>query len=400
MRIIVVHNRYRSTSPSGENAVVEAETALLRSADHEVELYTAESDTIEGSSLPRKAMLPARLIWSTEDHHKMRRAIRAFRPDVVHIHNTFPLISPSVVHAARAERVATVATLHNFRLACVNGMLFREGGPCNLCVGHGPWSGVIHACYRDSRAASLNVALGITTHRLLGTWRQHISSFIALTEFAKAKLVASGLPADRIVVKPNFVYPVERSRPAAGRHVLFMGRLSAEKGVHLLLDAWAGSSIPLVVAGDGPEREALEAHASAIGGAVTFVGNQPREVCNDLLRDARVLAVPSLWYEGFPMVVAEAYANGVPVIAPAHGSFLEIVRDGVTGRLFQPLDAGSLTLALHEVTDPQVSESMGREAKDTYERLYTPARNLEALLHTYEDAIDARSRTNTAPSAG
>jgi glycosyltransferase involved in cell wall biosynthesis len=401
MKVLVVHNRYRSQSASGENTVVDQETALLRSAGHEVVLYIAESDTIEVFPLHRRVALPARTVWSPSDYKSLRRQIRSLKPDVVHIHNTFPLISPSAVHAAHAEGVPVVMTLHNFRLTCVNGLLFRDGGPCELCVGRGPWSGVVHACYRGSRAASLTVAVGITAHRLLGTWTERVSSFIALTGFARTKLIEAGLPAARIAVKPNFVYPTDRPRTGAGKHVLYLGRLSPEKGVLLLLDAWTASSLPLVIAGDGPGRADLEAHATDLGGSVTFLGNQPRDVCSELLREARMLVVPSLWYEGFPVVVAEAYAQGVPVVAPGHGSFPEIVTDGQTGVLFRPGDAASLTQAMEQLSDPDASIAMGRRAKQRYEDRYGPERNLESLLRVYAEATELNSDgRQAAPSSG
>ena len=392
MKILTVHNRYRSESASGENTVVEEETNLLRSGGHTVLSYVAESDQIAGFSIRKKAALPLRVVWSREDHARLRALIRSAAPDVIHIHNTFPLISPSAIHASNDEAVPVVATLHNFRLVCSNGLLFREDAPCELCVGKGPWRGFLHACYRDSRAATLPIALGITTHRALGTWTRGVSRYFVLTSFAKSRFVANGLPTQRIVVKPNSVRRPERPRSGAGTHALFLGRLSPEKGVRLFLAACSRTSIPVVIAGDGVDRTVLEAKAGLLGDKVSFVGHRSREECSELLRGARMLVVPSLLYEGFPAVVAEAYAHGVPVVAPAHGGFPEIVIDGETGALFRPGNATSLADAIERLSDPTLSSTMGLAARSRYEDLYSPERNLATLLRVYGEAISERSK--------
>jgi glycosyltransferase involved in cell wall biosynthesis len=388
MRLVVVHNRYRSAQPSGENLVVDQETALLRAAGHEVVGYERESDDIQRSPLLQRALVPARVIWSPEDRAGLSKVLERVRPDVVHVHNTFPLISPSVLAASRAHGVPVVATLHNFRLLCANAQLLRDGVPCELCVGRVPWRAVAYRCYRESALASAPIALGIQVHRSRRTWLEGVTRFVAVTQFVKQRFIDGGIPATQIRVKPNFVPRPSRRREGPGGYMVFLGRLSPEKGVDLLLDAWSPELGELLVVGDGPARAELEARAARHGPSVRFLGSQPRERCMELLRAARALVVASRWYETFGLGVVEAYAHGVPAIGPAFGPFPDLVQDGRTGLLFAPGDSGDLRSKLVRLADPEVSMQMGEEAWRSYEASYTPERNLVQLLEIYREAIE------------
>jgi glycosyltransferase involved in cell wall biosynthesis len=388
MRLVVVHNRYRSAQPSGENLVVEQEAGLLRMAGHEVVPYDRASDDIVASSLLQRSLIPGRVVWSPGDRACLAELLEEVRPDVVHVHNTFPLISPSILEACRAYGVPVVATLHNFRLMCANAQLLRNGRPCDLCVGRVPWRGVVHRCYRDSAAATIPVAVGIQVHRSRQTWTKGVAAFIALTEFVRQQYVDGGFPGDRIRVKPNFVPRPPRRRASAGSYFLFLGRLSPEKGVDVLLDAWGPGLGHLLIVGDGPSRRELEARAARHGNNVQFLGSQPRERCMELLTDARALIVASRSYETFGLVVVEAYAHGVPVIAPALGTFPDLVREGRTGLLFSPGDPGDLHRKLLQIGDPEQSRQMGEKAWQRYEADYTPERNLVTLEAIYREVID------------
>jgi glycosyltransferase involved in cell wall biosynthesis len=387
LRIVVLHNRYRSVQPSGENLVVEQETDLLRAAGHEVVPYLRASDEIADYSLPQRTLVPGRVVWSPKDRRCLARLLREVRPDVVHLHNTFPLISPSVIEACRAHGVPVVATLHNFRLMCANAELLRDGRPCDLCVGHIPWRGVAHRCYRGSAVASIPVAVGIQVHRSRQTWTKGVTTFIALTEFVRQQYVAGGFPEDRIRLKPNFVPRPCRRRAGAGSYFLYLGRLSAEKGVDVLLDAWDPELGRLLIVGDGPARLELEARAARHGDSVEFLGSQPRERCMELLTDARALVISSRGHETFGLVAVEAGAHGVPAVAPASAAFLELIRDGRTGLLFSPGDPKDLRRRLHQLLDPEQSTRMGVRARQRYEAEYTPERNLATLLAIYREAI-------------
>jgi glycosyltransferase involved in cell wall biosynthesis len=393
VRVLVVHNRYRSELPSGENHAVDQEVDLLQRAGHEVFRYERESDEIQRFPIVEKAALPLRLMWSRADHARVAELLAQLRPQVVHVHNTFPLISPSVLGACAAAGTPVVATLHNFRLFCANGLLFRDGRPCETCLDRSSLPAVRHACYRDSRLASLPLSVSLQVHRSLGTWHRGVTAFIALSQFAKRKLAHAGLSAGRIHVKPNFVRRAhDGGRAGSDGHFLFLGRLSEEKGVDLLLDAWSASFGRLLLAGDGPKRDWIEGQLARHAGSVELLGPRSRQACMDLLAGARALVVPSRWYEGFPLVVAEAYAQGVPIVAPSHGTFPEIVEDGGSGLLFPPGDAEGLADRLRELRADGTSRRMGRRARQLYEERYTPERNLELLLAIYERAMtEARS---------
>ena len=400
MRIVVVHNRYRSAQPSGENLVVDQEAGLLRAAGHEVVPYEQASDDIADSSLLRRAVVPGRVVWSPEDRARLARLLEEVRPDVVHVHNTFPLISPSILDACRAHDVPVVATLHNFRQMCANAQLLRNGRPCELCVGRVPWRGVVHKCYRNSALATIPVAVGIQVHRSRHTWTEGVTIFIALTEFVRRQFIADGFPAGSIQVKPNFVPRPQTGREGAGSYFLYLGRLSAEKGVDVILDAWVPELGQLLIVGDGPDRQQLEARAARHGDSVRFLGGQPREQCMRLLTNARALVVASRSYETFGLVVVEAYAHGVPTAGPALGVFPDLIQEGQTGLLFPPDHPEQLRTKLLQLLDPELSVRMGKEAQRRYESDYTPERNLALLVDIYREAIALSAGRDESRSGG
>ncbi|MCA1567947.1 MAG: glycosyltransferase [Acidobacteria bacterium] len=392
MKILLAHNRYKQ--PGGEDQVFAAEAALLEAGGQHVVRYTVHNDQVEGMSAPA---LAGATLWNRAIYRELRAMFRRERPDVVHFHNTFPLVSPAAYHAARAEAVPVVQTLHNYRLLCPNAMLMREGRVCEDCLGRAvSWAGAARACYRESRAASGVTTLMLATHRALGTWREAVDVYVALTEFARRKFVEGHLPADKIVVKPNFVEAGIRPSEGPGDYALFVGRLSPEKGVGVLLGAWRNlPHIPLKILGDGPLIE--EARAAAREGdlapRVEVLGRRERSEVLDLMRRARVVVFPSQWYEGFPLTIAEAFACGVPVIASRLGAMEEIVADGRTGLHFTPGDAADLATKIawawaHE----REMEVMGREARREYEKKYTAERNYRMLTEIYRRAIKQNGR--------
>lgn len=390
LRILLVHNRYRSRFTSGENRVVEAEGALLRSEGHQVFEYVRESDEIESFGIARRLMLPARVVWSQEDARAVTRLSLRVRPDVAHIHNTFPLISLSVLRSFEDLAIPVVMTLHNPRLFCANAQLFRDGRPCEDCLGGSPLPGLIHACYRDSRAATAPITASIAFHRWTDTLG-HVARFVTPSSFLRTRMIAGGLRAERVVVKPNFVRSPDRLRIGPGSHHLFLGRLSSEKGPDLLTAAWTPDLGTLLMAGDGPMRDRLASVAAATTG-VQLLGHRSAEECSNLLRGARALVVPSRVYEVFPVAVVEAFAHGVPVIAPAHGPFPEIVGDGVRGLLFRPGDVSDLRRCLRAMADDELSQRLGEHARRTYEERYTPEHCLRSLESIYAEALDGDPR--------
>ena len=383
LRVAFVHNQYRSAQPSGENTAVKLEVELVRDAGCEVFLYERSSDEIAEFSPAQKAMLPARVVWSRGDKNRLGAFLEQTRPDVVHVHNTFPLISPAAIGVSAARGLPVVVTLHNFRTLCVNALLFRDGQPCELCVGRSPLPGVVHRCYRGSRAASAPIAASIVLHRLRGTWSRGVARFIALSRFARDRFVAGGLPADRIDVLPNFVARPRVHRSGPGDYFLYLGRLSPEKGIDLLASAWSSEMGRLLVVGEGPTRASVESTLRRHGDSVTLLGSQPHGRAMEILAKARALIMPSRVYEGSPVVLAEAYARGVPVIGPRHGAFAEYIEDGETGLLFNPGDPVHLGECIGALQTSQTAARMGEGARALFERTFTPEQHRTELLEIY-----------------
>lgn len=378
-RVLVVHNRY--LSPGGEDAAVEAEVALLRRRGHAVAIYVRYNEELD-HMLPPVAL--ANMMWSSRTAREIATIIEGFHPDVVHAHNTFAVVSPSVYWAADRAGVPVVQTLHNYRLLCVQAMLLRADQVCEACVGRSPWSGVRHRCYRGSRLQSAALAGMLALHRALGTYRHKVARYIALSEFGRAKFVAGGLPADRVVVKPNFV---DLARPEDGPRNggLFVGRLSPEKGIATL--AAALKQLPGVridVIGTGPEAARLE----GLPGVRLLGWREPREVYTRMAH-AAYLVMPSIWYEGFPRTLVEAYACGLPVIASRIGALAELVEPGATGLTAEPGSARELAAQIAWAeANPARMRVLGERARARYEKELTPEANYRQLTAIYASASE------------
>lgn len=386
----MVHASYRQRG--GEDAAVDREVALLRARGHEVVEYRRSNADLDERGAFGRLGLAARAVWARDVVRELRERVAREVPDVAHVHNTHFAISPAALRALHGAGVPVVQTLHNYRLLCANGLLFREGRVCDDCVGSPvAWRGAMRGCYRGSRATSAAVAAATATHSAIGTWSRCVDRFVALTEFQRAQLVRGGLPAEKIAVKPNFVDPDPGPRDGAGDHVLFVGRLAPEKGVEVLLRALdAVPGIPARVVGDGPLLPGARAAASRRSGLEVLGWRRPQEV-TALLQRARCLVVPSEWYEGFPLVVVEAFACGVPVVASRLGSLAELVENGETGVLVPPGDAGALAAALAAAWErPDAMAAMGARARRAYERRYTADEAHRTCMSIYAEAIASR----------
>jgi len=389
MRILLCHNFYQHRG--GEDYVFADEGALLERRGHEVARFSLHND-----ALGKMGRLSAarNTIWSRDSHNAIRDQVRQFRPDVVHFHNTFPLMSPAVYYAARHEGVAVVQTLHNYRLVCPNALFFRDGRICEDCIHKAaPWPAVAHACYRGSRPASAAVMVMLTVHRIAHTFDRAVDAYIALTTFARGKFIDAGFPADKIHVKPNFVYPNPAVGNGAGGYAIFVGRLSPEKGLKTLLAAWESldGKIPLKIVGDGPMASYVRERAGRLKG-VEWLGQRPIAETYDLVGDARFLVFPSEWYETFGRVAIEAFGKGTPVLASDLGAMSELVEDGRTGLLFRSANAQSLADAVHKLADnPDRLASMRNAARSEFEAKYTADENGRALETVYRAAIASRA---------
>jgi glycosyltransferase involved in cell wall biosynthesis len=382
MRILQLHTRYRH--PGGEDAVVRAEREVLEQAGHEVHEHIEENP----ASPVRAAVALAGSLWNPLSARRVINAIDAARPDVAHVHNTWFASSPSVLSALRRRQIPVVMTVHNYRLICVNALFLRDGAPCEKCLDRGPWPAVRHCCYRGSRATSAVAAAGIAVHRGLGTWSRFVDRFIVLSEFARGRLVHAGLPPHRLVLGSNFVEdPGPRSTaPSESRDVLFVGRLSTEKGVHVLLDAWrtaACRGLRLDIIGDGPDRGRLEENAPP---GVAFLGHRPAAEVMDKLLRARVLIIPSLWYEGQPLTALEGLAAGTPLVLSGIGGLPEILGGREAGWITPPKRPDALAQSLVQLADDDAVDSYGAHARQRYLDAFTPAAAVARLEAVYADA--------------
>lgn len=381
VRVLVAHNRYQQRG--GEDAVVEEDVAMLRARGHEVMLYERDNHELQQMSKAEAAM---QALWSRRTTREVGSMLDDFRPQVLHVHNTFPLISPSVYWAASRRGVPVVQTLHNFRLVCPQGLMLRDGRPCEDCVGRMPWPGVVHGCYRDSRAQTATLATMLAGHRAAGTWQRHITRYIALNSFCRDRFVAGGLPADKIVVRPN---SVDMAAPAATprQGFLFVGRLAPEKGIAVLADAVArpGLQSAVRIAGTGPQADLLDGKPR-----IQALGALPAAAVYEEMRQALALVLPSIWYENFPRTLVEAYACALPVIASRLGAMASLVEDGSTGLLFTPGDAGDLAAKLRWAeTHPDRMLAMGQAARRRYEAELTGDAGYRNLMGIYAAAIGA-----------
>lgn len=382
MRILSVHNIYQIRG--GEDESRESEERLMREYGHDVDSYEETNDRLAQISTVEMAL---RTVWSHESYQEVKRRLTEQHYDVVHVQNFFPLISPSIYYAAQEKGVPIVQTLRNYRLLCPNALFFRDGQVCEECLGKFiPYPGVLHGCYRENRAASAVTATMLTVHQILRTWTQKVDRYIALTNFARNKMIEGGLPADKIIVKPNFVHPDPGMGEGRGGYALYVGRLSVEKGLDTLLTAWEqlGNAMPLKIVGDGPLSEDVARLAERLPN-VEWLGRQPMIEVHRLMGDARVVIFPSKWYETFGRVAVEAFAKGTPVIAAKIGAIAELVDHGRTGLHFQPGNAGDLVNTLEWVlAHPTDLTQMRQACRTEFETKYTAQANYQQLLEIYK----------------
>ncbi|MCU1335637.1 MAG: glycosyltransferase [Bryobacterales bacterium] len=393
--ILLIHNSYQQAG--GEDRVFDLEVRLLQANGHRVYQYQDHNRRVPGMG---RMELVLGTIWNNSSYRDVTALIQRERIGLVHVHNTFPLISPSVYYAARKAGVAVVQTLHNYRLLCPDAKLMRQGKVCEDCLGRSiPWPGVVRGCYQGSRCATAVTAAMTSTHRLLGTWSKCIDQYVALTEFARSKFIEGGLPAAKIAVKPNFIDP----DPGCGRpgdYALFVGRLSPEKGLATLIEAWdrLANPIPLRVIGDGPLSPQILA-AAARNPRIQWMGALPASEVRRQMQSARFLVCPSIWYESFGMIIVEAFSTGLPVIASNLGAMAELVEHERTGLLFTPGDPADLARIVQFALDrPQLLDYMRMRARREYEQHYTASTNYHLLMSIYEDA-DRHNSARVRPNA-
>lgn len=387
MKILMLHNRY--LIPGGEDQCSVAEAALLRDQGHEVELLEEDNRRVEQLGHTRTAL---RTVWSRESYRRIDELLRSGNFDILHVQNFFPLWSPSIYYAASRNHVPVIQTLHNYRLMCANALLFRDQHLCQECLGRFmPWHGVVHACYRNSRAASAVVASMVGAHKLAGTWRKRVATYIAVSEFAREIYVAGGLPAEKIAVKPNFIHPSPEPGAGGGGYALYVGRLNVEKGVATMLEAWksAHEAIPLKIAGEGPLAELVITTARECS-RIEYLGAKLLPEVLDLMRRAEFLIFPSELYETMGRTIMEAFAVGTPVVAARIGPPATMVIPGETGFHFTPGSVAELRERAEWCSrNLDQLRAMRGKARQAFEARYTGAANAAMLLAIYGRAQEA-----------
>ena len=385
MRILIAHNFYQQ--PGGEDTVYYAEKKLLEDCGHEVIPFTVHNDEVNGMG---RLTLARKTLGNRELCQRLGQIVATRRVQVAHFHNTLPLISPAAYHAARSAGAAVVQTLHNYRILCPNGLLFRDGQVCERCIGKLlPWQGIAHGCYRESRVTTAMVALTVAGHRMVGTYHRDVDLYITPSQFTRRLTLKAGLPEQRVVVKPHFVYPDGGVGTGDGGYAMFVGRLSSEKGLDTLLQAWRmlPNAPALKIVGDGPLADRM----NGLPANVEWLRRQPPEKVHELLGRAAMLIFPSECYETFGRVVAEAFAAGTPVIASNVGSAAEMIDHGRTGLLFTGGNTNDLAkqVALMLADRAQLA-TMRQAVRKQFDDRYSAASNYQQLLTIYRSAMQSR----------
>ncbi len=399
-RVLQVQNRH-APGWGGEETVVALEKRMLEDRGHVVEDFQVSNARLKNAHPFRQMLAAPGFVWSRRSYHLLGRKIAEFAPDVVHVHNTFPELSPSVFWAARRAGVPVVQTLHNFRPVCANALLLRDGVRCEKCVGRAGWFGLRHCCYADSLSRTAVVVATSILHRSIGTYSDSVDAFIALNESNRKIFERGGLPAEKLLVKPNFVPASPLGYGPRKRQALFAGAMMASKGVHLLLEAWSSAGLEdfeLSLIGDGPERKPL-AQKFAHLGSIVWCGQLEREQILERMAESRVLVFPSLAYENCPMVVLEALSVGTPVVSANHASLASIVRHQHEGLLFQTGDMQALASALREAlrADGPAWSRWSSAARQTHAERFSDAANYTQLISIYRTAMRPRFAVAAQP---
>ncbi len=391
MKIFLIHNFYQSHAPSGEDLTYLSEKKLLLQHGHEIITYERRNDEIKKFRIFERLVMGYELKWARKTYEEVKTIAKRERPDVAHIHNIFYLITPSVYDALKEIGVPIVQRLPNFRLLCANGLLFMNGRICEECLESGPWRATLHGCFRNSRSYSLPISRMLRYHWKHDTWNRKIDVFVPPSEFVRGVYIKGGIRDDKIFVKPNFVDAPSKLSFEAGQYGLFLGRLSPEKGVFTMLDAWSDvDKFPLKIVGDGEIREKLEQHVrKRLIKNVSFLGQKSFGESREFISHARFLVMPSECYETFGKGIIEAYSYGKPVVVANLGGMAELVLDGETGFLFKPGNASDLALKAKRLIDnPRDAVKMGKNARREFENKYTAEINYKILMNIYHHAMD------------
>jgi len=394
VKILICHNYYRSSAPSGEDAVAENEIALLKENGHAVITYSKYNDDLDDSSFFNKLSIAKNTIWSSSTYKALVGIIRSEKPDIVHFHSIFPQISPSAYKACYDEGVPAIHTLHNYRQICPGALLQRDEKVCELCLRGSILNSLRYKCYRNSLLATGTLTGMIIYNRLIGTYNKYVSQYIALTEFSASRMVLGGVKEDLLTIKPNFLPLSPEPGKGEGNYAVYVGRLSQEKGVRTLIEAWKNINMKLKVIGDGPLMDELKSLPEKTLQNIEFCGYLDRKTIINIVKDATFQLVPSEWYEGFPMVLLEAFSCGTPVVGSDIGSISEIVVNGETGVKFEPGNATSLKNTINELlSNPQKLTNMRTTSRQAFDEKYSKETSYNILMGIYNKALESRLHT-------
>ncbi|MEJ7736759.1 MAG: glycosyltransferase family 4 protein [Chitinophagaceae bacterium] len=387
MKILFIHNRYKQAG--GEDVALEAESNLLKQRNHDVKELLFDNTGITHQSFPFLQGINS--LYNSSSRKLVLAAIDSFKPDVIHIHNLFFLASPSVLYAANSRNIPVVFTLHNYRLICCNALLLRNNVICELCVNKIlPYDGIKYKCYRSSQLQSALVTAITGLHKLTGTWTGKVHTYITLTAFARSRFIHSSLtvPESGFIVKPNFVEDHGIGKFPRKGYFLFVGRLSPEKGVPLLLESFARMrDKTLFIIGDGPEKPGLVSKYSRYTN-ISFLGHLSKDRVINMLKEAQALLFPSIWYEGLPFTILEAFSTATPVIASNLGAMAEIVQDGYNGFHFEAGNVHDLAGCIQKFCQWEGKEQMHQHARTSFEEKYHPDIHYNAIMAIYQKAIN------------
>jgi len=395
MKILTIHNNYQQRG--GEDIYFQKESELLRRNGNEVLSYTRSNKEINDFSIFKKLSIFWKQTWSQDTYEELRRIIKEFRPDIAHFHNTFFMITPSAYYACKDKGVPVVQTLHNFRLLCPNAYFLKKGKICEECLERTLWKSIQHGCYRESRILTTALARMLHYHRRKATWLETIDLYITLSQCSRSKFIQAGIPEDKIVVKPNFVYPDNGERKNDKNYVLYCGRLSTEKGLNTLIKAWENlESIPLKILGNGPLYAKIKKHIKNKKMTnVELLGHLSHNECIEYIKGASFLVMPSEWYEVFPTIIVEAFACGVPIVASKMGAMKELICDGKTGLLFQTGNTKELAEKVSWlISHKKEAYSMSIQARKEYKEKYSAENGYKILMNIYKTVVDNKNSQN------
>ncbi len=391
MKILIAHNYYRSSAPSGEDAVAENEIELLKNNGHDVITYTKHNDDLDDSSLINKIAIAKNTIWSNQTYNELTKFLKINKPDIVHFHSIFPQISPSAYKACYDANIPVIHTLHNFRSICPGALLLRDGKACELCLHGSLLNSLKYKCYRNSLLATGTLTATIFYNRLIDAYKKYVTQYIALTDFAASRLIMGQIPEHLISVKPNFLPILNQPGSGTGGYAVYVGRLSIEKGVKTLFSAWKDVDIKLKVIGDGPLMTELKGLPKANLKNIEFCGYLNKKDILDIVSNAAFQLVPSECYEGFPMVLLEAFSCGTPVIGSNIGSIEEIVINNETGIKFEAGNVESLEKTIRDlISNKNKLRDMRVSTRAAFDNKYSKQISYDILMSIYNKAISEK----------